>query len=254
MRPSRSFRPSLPVALEDRVVPSSLTGNVTTALAQLVSQVRKHGISVQRVGLSAVQLAQSNASDNSFAAPKQETLQSGIPVAERKTIIYATGTPQTESILEVPNLSNNTLTTYKTINLRNGGGTETVVDTESFSGGTIPLAGTNNTHTITTTDPDGFVQTETENEVITGNKTVANATIHEASGTQTWTSVSIKRGPITTENKTITEPNGRIEHQKTVTTHRGLFDATAMERTVSPGEILLSPTATDVMRVQPPSS
>ncbi len=254
MRPSRSFRPSSPVALEARVVPSSLTGNVTTALAQLISQDGKQGRPVQRVGLSAVEVAQSNASDSSFAAPKDETLRSGIPVAERETVNYATGTPQTESILEVPNLSNNTVTTYKTINLRNDGGTETVVDTETFSGGTIPLSGTNNSHTVTTTEPDGFVQTETGNEVITGNKTVANATIHEASGTETWTSVSIKRGPITTENKTIIESNGRIEHQKTVTTHRGLLDATAMVTTVSPGEILLSPTATDVVRVQPPSS
>src|SRR5206468_1094860 len=117
MKPSRSFRPSSPVALENRVVPSSLTGNVTTALAQLASQERKHGIQVQRVGISAVQLAQSNASETSFAAPKEQTLQSGISVAERKTTTYATGTPQTESILEVPNLSNNTVTTYKTINL-----------------------------------------------------------------------------------------------------------------------------------------
>jgi hypothetical protein len=55
-------------------VPSSLSSNVTTALAQLISQDRKQGIPVQRVGLSAVQIAQSNASDISFAAPKDETL------------------------------------------------------------------------------------------------------------------------------------------------------------------------------------
>jgi hypothetical protein len=67
-------------------------------------------------------------------------------------------------------------------------------------------------------------------------------------------SASIERVPITTANKTITQPDGKIEHQKTVTTHRGLLDATAMVPTISPGEILLSPTATDVTRVPPPSS
>jgi hypothetical protein len=55
----------------------------------------------------------------------------------------------------LPNPANNTVTTYKTINLRNNGGTETVVATESFSGGTKPFSGVDDTHTVTITLPDG---------------------------------------------------------------------------------------------------
>jgi hypothetical protein len=228
---------------------------MTSALTQLVAHERKLGVDVQRVGLSPGEIAQSNASDVPFGISTSDTIHMGKPVAEQLTTTYAVGTPQTESRLEVPNPANNSVTTYKTINLHNNGGTEKVVDTETFSGGTTPFSGTDNTHTVTTTLPDGSIQTETEHEVIDGPKTVIDATIHEADGgIETWTSVNIRHGATTTANKTITEPNGTIEHQKTVTTHEGDLDSTAKTTTVSPGQILVSPTATNVIRVQPPSS
>ena len=166
MRPSRSFRPPPPVALEGRVVPSAMTSVIT----QLVAHDQKLGVAVQRVGLSPAEIAQSNASDIPFGISTSDTIHMGLPVAERVTTTYAVGTPQTESLLEVPDLANNTITTYKTINLRNNGGTETVVSTETFSGGTTPFSGTDNTYKITTTLPSGSVQTETESEMIDGAK------------------------------------------------------------------------------------
>ncbi len=249
MRPSRSFRPSAPVALEGRVVPSAMT----STLSQLVAHERKLGVAVQSVGLSPAEIAQSNASDVPFGISTSDTIHMGIPVAEQVTTTYAVGTPQTESFLEVPDLADNTITTYKTINLRNNGGTEKIVDTETFSGGTTPFSG-DNTHTITTYLPDGSIETETENEVIDGPKTVINATVHEANGgIETWTSVNIRRGATTTANKTITEPDGTIEHQKTITTRYGDLDSTAKSTTTSPGSVQVSSSATNVIRVQPPS-
>ena len=179
----------------------------------------------------------------------------GQPVAEQVTTSYNIGTPQSETLLKVPNLSNNSVTTYKTIQVRNNGGTETIVDTESFSGGSIPLSGTNNTQTITRTLPDGSIQTETEHDVVAGNKTMTNATIHEADGgIETWTAVSIKHGSKSTETKTITEPNGKIEHQKIITTHMGSLDSTTETTTKTSSSILVSASATNVTRVNPPSS
>ena len=77
----------------------------------------------------------------SFGLSVSDTIQAGLPVAEQLTTKYSDGSTQTESLLKVPNPANNTVTTYETINLRNNGGTETVVDTESFSGGTDSLLG-----------------------------------------------------------------------------------------------------------------
>ncbi len=71
----------------------------------------------------------------------------------------------------------------------------------------------------------------------------------------TWTAVKIKIGPTTTTNKTITEPDGSVEHQKIITTDRGEFDSTTTTITTRPdGSIQRSSSATNVIRVQPPSS
>ena len=243
--------------LEGRVVPSAMPAPVIKTLVAFVAYEKAHG-----VNLSPEQVAQSNASDARFGLSPSDTLRGGQPVAEQVTTTYRHGTAhihgiaQTETILKVPNLSNNSVMTYKTIQLPNNGGTETVVDTETFSGGSVPLSGTNNTQTITTTLPNGSIQTETENDVITGDKTVINATIHEADGgIETWTAVSIKHGPKTTETKTITEPDGTIEHQKIVTTHVGDLDSiTLSTMTISPGpSLMVVVSATNVTRVQPPA-
>ena len=221
----------------------------------LLAAERRHGVSVQAVGLSASQLAQSNASETQFGASPSQTIHAGLPVAEQLTTTYAIGSPQTETLLKVPNAANNSVTTYKTINLRNDGGVEKVVDVETFSGGSVPFSGTDNTHSITTTLPDGTIQTTTENVVIQGHKTVVNATVHEADGnTETWTSVSIRHGQTTTANKTIRKPDGTVEHQKIVTSHVGALDFTARTTTTQRDSVLFSPTAINVLRVQPPSS
>jgi hypothetical protein len=257
MKRSRSFRPSAPLGLEDRVVPSTVSAPhiSASALAQVAALAARGGVKVQRVGSSAAEIAQSNASGVPFGIDTSDSLRAGYSVAEQRTTTYSLSIPQTATWLEVPNLANNSVTTYKTINLRNNGGTETVVDTETFSGGAIPLSGTHNTHTITTTLPNGGVQTEIDNEVITGHKTVINATLHEANGgIEIWTSVNVRHGPTTVANRTITEPGGTIEHVKTVTTHRGELDSTAHTRTVLPGEIQVGASATNVIRVQPPSA
>jgi hypothetical protein len=254
MRTSRSFRPSMPLPLEDRVVLSAIAGHAATngplSLPDVEAALRQ-----RTVRLSAAEIAQSNASDVPFGITTDGSIHTGMPVAENLATTYVDGSTQTESLLKVPDTPNNTVTTYKTINLRNGGGTETVVDTETFSGGTVPFSGTDNTHTLTTTLPDGAIQTETESEVIVGHKTMIDAKIHEAGGgVETWTSVNIRRGPKTTAEKTIVEPDGSKERQRIITTDHGNLDWTTRTTTTRPGEVVVSSSATNVIRVQPPSS
>jgi hypothetical protein len=238
---SRHFRPSLLPALEVRVVPS---------------QMGLHSAKSEPVKLTPAQIAESNASEASFGLSVGETLQAGLPVAEQLTTSYSDGSTQTESLLEVPDLTNNTVTSYKTINLRNGGGTETVVDTESFSGGTTPLSGTNNTHTITITLPNGSTESETYHEVITGNKTVISGTLDEATGVETWKSTKLKHGITTTTSKTIIEPDATVKFLNSTTTRHGDFDSTTTTKTRIPAqdEVENTSAATNVIRVQPPLS
>ncbi len=232
--------------LEGRVVPSAMAAHTAALAAEL-----------RPVKLPAAEIAQSNASDAAFGLNTSNTIHAGLPVAEQLTIKYNDGSTQTESLLRIPNTANNTVTSSETINLRNNGGTETVVDTETFSGGTTPFSGNNRTHTITTTLPNGSTETETEHVLITGDKTVINATINEANGgVETWTTTKIKNGRTTTAHKTIIEPDGTVEHQTIITTNRGDLDSTTTTKTVVPSkdEILFSSSATNVARVQPPSS
>ena len=244
MRSSRRFVPTATAALEGRLVLSVVTPSVG------------HAAEIRSVRLSSAEIAQSNASDVSFGFGISESLRSGFSTAEQLTTSYSDGSTQTETLVKVPNLTNNTVTSYETINLRNNGGTEKVVDTESDSGGVVPLSGNDNTHNRTITVPNGSTETQTYHEVITGHKTVVNGTTHEANGgVQTWTAVKIKSGPTTTTNKTITEPDGSVEHQKIITTDRGKFDSTTITITTRPdGSIQRSSSATNVIRIQPPSS
>jgi hypothetical protein len=245
MRATRRFIPSSIPCLEGRVVLSQMAPHAGSLAAEL-----------RPIRLPSAEIAQSNASEQSFPNSVSDTIHTGQPVAEQVTIKYSDGSTQTESVRKVPDPANNTVTTYKTINLRNNGGTESVVDTESFSGSTTPFSGVDNTHTITTTLPNGSIQTQTIHEVITGDKTIQNGTINEpGGGIETWTSVGVKRGPTTSTNKTITEPNGTVEQQKTVTTHYGQLDSTATGTTRIPSKdtIEYTSSATDVIRVQPPA-
>lgn len=245
MRTSRQFVPTSMAALESRLV-----------LSVVAPSARAHATELRTVRLSTAEIAQSNASDVPFGLGPGETIQSNFPVAEQVTIKYNDGSTQTESRLIVPDPTNNTVTTYETISLRNNGGVEKVVNTKSFSGGVAPYSGNDNTHNITITLPDGSTETQTYNEVITGHKTVVNGTTHKANGgIQSWTAVKIKIGQTTTTNKTITEPDGSIEHQKGTTTDRGRLDSTSKTLTNLPnGSPQWSSSTTDVIRVQPPSS
>ena len=85
--------------------------------------------------LSPAEIAQSNASEIPFGFDTSETLQSNLPVAEQSTTTFNDQMTQTESLIEMPDTANNTITTDKTINLRNIGGTASVVQTEIFSAG-----------------------------------------------------------------------------------------------------------------------
>jgi hypothetical protein len=246
MRASRRFLPSSMPALEGRVVPS---------------QMGLRPGEFRPVQLTSAEIAQSNASEKSFGLSVSATIHAGLPVAEQLTTRYSDGlglsSTQTESLLKVPNPANNTVTSYETLNLRDNGGTKTVVDTVSFSGGTTPFSGDDNTNTATITLPDGSTESETYHVVITGNKTVVTGTLDEADGgVETWTADKVKHGPTTTNNRTITEPDGTIEYQRIVTTNHGDLDSTATSTTRIPSKdsIEYSSSATQTIRVQPPSS
>jgi hypothetical protein len=242
MRATRRFLPSAMPALEGRVVPS---------------QMALHPGEFRPVHLSSAEIAQSNESEKSFGLSANATIQAGLPVAEQLTTTYSDGSTQTESLLKIPNSANNTVTSYETINLRNNGGVEKVVDTASFSGGTTPFSGDDNTHTITITLPDGSTESETYQVVITGKKTVVTGSLDEAAGgNETWTAVKIKHGPTTTTNKTITEPDGTIEYQDSTVTNHGDLDSTVSRTTRIPSNdsIEYSSSATQTIRVQPPLS
>ena len=121
MRASRQFVPTSMAALEGRLV-----------LSVVAPSAGGHAAEFRPVRLSPAEIAQSNASNVPFGFGASETIQSGFSVAEQLTTKYSDGSTQTESLLKVPNPANNTVTSYETINLRNNGGTEKVVDTESL--------------------------------------------------------------------------------------------------------------------------
>ncbi len=78
-------------------------------------------------------------------------------------------------------------------------------------------------------------------------------TINEPGGgvVTEWT-VKHQKGPTTVANRTITEPDGGVEHQKTTTTKRGELDSTASTTTILPnGAVARTSSATDIIRVQP---
>jgi hypothetical protein len=238
--------------LEGRVVPS-----------QVGAGGAAHAAEVRPVTLTRSEIAQSNASAAHYGMDTTEALQSGFSVAEDVTTRYNDGSTRTESVLEVPNIADSTITTDKTVNLRNNGGTETIVQTETFSSaiprpGTTPLpfSGNTRTYTITTTLPDGATETETETEVFKGAKSFINGTIDEAGGgVETSTEVNTHEGPKTISNRTIHLPDGSVEHSTVITTKRGDLDETTMTTTTLPdGKIQRTSSATNVILVLPPSS
>jgi hypothetical protein len=248
LRTSRQFVPTSLAGLEGRMV---------------LSAAAPAAAAVQVVHLSRAEIAQSNASEIPFGFGNSESLQSSLPVAEQETITYNDGSTQTESILKTPDTSTNTITTTETIDLRNNGGTENVVDVETFSPGrplasgtTIPFTGNDRTYAITVTLPNGSIQTETETEVIAGKITHVNITIDRPTGAvETVSTVKHRSGPTTVALRTIVEPDGSVEHQKTITTDHGELDSSSTTKTILPdGKVERSSSATDVIRVQPAAS
>jgi hypothetical protein len=252
MRRSRPFRPSSMLELEARVVPS-----------QVAPGGAAHAAEVRPVTLTRAEIAQSNASEVAYSVTPTEALQSGFSVAEDVTTRYNDGSTRTASVLEVPNIADSAITTDKTVNLRNNGGTETVVQTETFSTGIpgvggkpIPFTGNTRTYTITTTMPDGEIQTETETEVFKGDKSFINGTIDKAGGgVETLTEVNTHEGPKTVSKRTDDLPDGSVEHSTVTTVKRGDLDETTMTTTTLPdGKIQRTSSATNVILVLPPSS
>jgi hypothetical protein len=252
MRKSRLFRPSAMPELEGRVVPS-----------QVVPGGAAHAGEVRPVTLTRAEIAQSNASAVALGFSPTEALQSGFPVTEQVTTRYNDGSTQVASVVETPDVADNTITTDKTVDLRNNGGTETVVQTESFSTGIpgvgnkpIPFTGSARTYTITTTLPDGATQTETETEVFKGARSFINGTIDEAGGgVKTWTAVNTHEGPKTISTRIYHLPDGSVEHMKVSSVKRGDLDETTMTTVTLPdGKIQRTATAVDVILIPPPSS
>ncbi len=59
------------------------------------------------------------------------------------------------------------------------------------------------------------------------------------------------QGNTTTETRTINEPYGVVEHQATIVRRYGTFDSTSQGTTTFTGEIQLSASVTNEIRVQP---
>jgi hypothetical protein len=252
MRKSRLFRPSAMAELEVRVVPSQFVPGGAARAAE-----------VRPVTLTRAEIAQSNASAVALGFSPTVALQSGFPVSEQVTTRYNDGSTQVASVVETPDIADGTITTAKTVDLRNDGGTETVLQTETFSTGIpgvgnqpIPFTGNERTYTITTTLPDGATQTETETEVFKGAKSFSNSTIDEPGvGVETWTGVNTHQGPTTVSNRTYHLPDGSVEHRKVITTLRGDLDETTMTTSTLPdGKTQRSSSAVDVILILPPSS
>jgi hypothetical protein len=252
MRQSRPFRPSAIPQLEGRIV-----------LSQIAPGGAAQAAEVRPVRLTPAELAQSNASAVQYGIDPINALQAGYSVEEDVTTTYNDSSTQTATVQEVPNIADSTITTYKTVNLRNNGGTETVVQTETFSPGIpgvggkpIPFTGNTRTYTTTTTLPDRATQTQNETEVFKGSKSYINATINEAGGgVETWTGVNTHEGPKTVSHRTYVLPDGSVEHKTVTTIKRGDLDETTMTTTTLPdGKIQRTSSATDVILVLPPSS
>ena len=113
----------------------------------------------------------------------RDILSAGSPVSETSTTILSDGMTQTALLLIVPDITTDTVTTTKQINLADGE-TEKVVDVATISGSMI-------SHRVTTTLPDGSIQTKEETDVTKGDETTIKGTVTTPGvGTQTISGVS----------------------------------------------------------------
>ena len=155
-------------------------------------------------------------------------LNAGTPVSETSTSTFSDGTTQTAILAIVPNTSAGTVMTIKDINLADGE-TEKVVDVASIAGNTT-------THAVTTTLPDGSVQTKDETDVTTGDKTIIKGTVSvPGAGTQTITGETVVRGSTSVTDETITNAAGKVYHDGIVVTHMGDLSQSQTNTTLGPG-------------------
>jgi PEP-CTERM motif len=157
-----------------------------------------------------------------------DILHAGTQVSETTTTTYSDGTIQTAVLSIVPNTSAGTVTTTKDINLADGE-TEKVVDVATISGST-------NRDVVTTTLPDGSIQTKDETEVTRGDATAIKGTVSMSSGgTQTITGQTVQNGSGSVTTLTITNPAGQVYHDRITIVQNGDLSQSETNTTLGPG-------------------
>jgi hypothetical protein len=188
------------------------------------SEAGKITSSVNADALRAVSTASSSPLSN---AAIRDVLNTGLPVSETSTTTLSDGATQTADLLIVPNTSTGTVTITKDIHLADGD-LENVVDVATISGHTT-------THTVTTTLPDGSIQTKNETDVTEGDKTIIKGAVSTSGGgTQTISGVNIQRGTGSVTDETITNPVGRVYHDRIVITLTGPLSQSETNTTRGP--------------------
>ena len=265
MRPSRTFQPTAPTALETRAVLSTINpGGVMLPVAV-----------VQTSPATVPGAPAPGQSTAPFTLDISQTLDAGLPVYEQKTIIdHPSGTVETEDILTVPDPAHGTTTTTEWINLPSKGGIETVVNVKTQGVGTT-------TQRITTTLPTGQVQTEVETSVVSGHTTsftlkttlptgqvetntyqtvqngsttlIRDGTIHEADGTlETYSGRRVKVGETTTTDETYRLPKDKVRQTHTVS--QGDSGSTTTTTTITPHQKpVVTRSVTSIARFTPPA-
>lgn len=247
MRPSRQFRPHGLAPLEDRVVLSHIAP---------VAHHAPHVKAPQKVDYSTPtpdHMVKGNVG-NFHGLTIAQTVQAGNPVYEELTTRFADGSTQNESRLIVPDKAAHSVTTTRSMNLRNNQGFEKIVDVATTTA--TASNGTTINHAITTTLPGGGTETETETELVqSSSKTILKGTISLPGGsTKTFTGTVTTSGGKTTTDQTFTDPEGFLtKTENVVTSHGELSSSTSNTTTYGDGTSTTSDSNTYTLRLLPPS-
>ncbi len=187
MRPSRAFRPASMLALEGRVVLSQVLNPAAS-----LSNLDRPPANVAQTLTPADMVPGAPAAPtggNTFPLSIGGTLEVGLPIYEQRQTLYThPATVQLVDELIAPNPSPGGYTTTEWISLKNNGGNEKVVNVKTVSGNTV-------TNQITTTLPNGTVQTEVETAVASGNVTThTNITTLPSGTVDTNTYTDVQEG------------------------------------------------------------
>jgi hypothetical protein len=178
-----------------------------------------------------------------------DTIAAGQPVSEQITTRFSNGSVQTETDQINPDNTNNTVDTVKTITLPNNGGTQQVID---FS--YVALTG-NTVHVITTTFPDGSIQTENKTLQAEGSTTLFQGTIKLPNGTiEAISGSTVVRGAVTTTDQVTQAPGGVTIHDHTVTVSHGELKQTTTNTETGNGRPTVTRSTVTIVRLQPGSS